>query len=155
MKISQTGISLICDFESLKLKAYPDPGTGGEPWTIGYGTTIYPNGEKVKKGDVITKEQAEKFLTYDIGVFENVINKHVNKYLNQNQFDALVSFIYNVGPTKFIKSTLLKKININPEDPLIYTEFQLWNKASGKVLNGLKRRRKSEADLYFQISQEI
>lgn len=157
MKTSQKGIDLIIYYEGIEFNAYPDPATkndpikNGEPWTIGIGTTVYPNGEKVKKGDVITKEQAIKFLEYDIRIFENVINTNVSKYLNQNQFDALVSFVYNVGPGNFKKSTLLKKINKNPNDPQVGLEFNQWTRANKKVMPGLVKRRKSEADLYFEL----
>lgn len=157
MYTSQNGLDLIIYFEGIVFKAYPDPGTKkdpvkkGEPWTIGIGTTVYPNGEKVKEGDVITKEQALNFLKYDVKSFENVINKSVSKYLSQNQFDALVSFVYNVGPTNFKKSTLLKKVNLDPNDPLIGMEFNQWTRANKKVLPGLVKRRRAEADLYFKI----
>lgn len=154
MRVSQKGIDLICSFEGLELKAYPDPATKndhikkGDPWTIGYGTTVYPNGEKVKQGDVITKEQAINFLKYDLGLFESVVSKSVTKYISQNQFDALVSFVYNVGPGNFKKSTLLKKININPNDPQIALEFNQWVRANKKVMEGLKKRRVKEWLLY-------
>lgn len=155
MRTSKKGLDLIIFWEKLELNAYPDPATKNDPWTIGYGTTIYPSGEKVKKGDIITKEQAMKFLEYDVRIFENIINTNVSKYINQNQFDALVSFVYNVGPGNFKKSTLLKKINSNPNEPTIFLEFGQFVKAGPKgkkkKMEGLVKRRKQEADLYFEL----
>lgn len=157
MSTSQNGLDLIIYYEGIEFTAYPDPGTKndpikkGEPWTIGIGTTVYPNGSKVKEGDVITKEQAINFLKYDVKCFENIINTNVTKYLTQNQFDALVSFVYNIGGTNFKKSTLLKKVNLNPNDPMIAIEFNQWTRANKRVLPGLVKRRKAEADLYFKI----
>ena len=140
-------ISLIKKFEGLVLKAYKDP-VG--IWTIGYGTIRYPNGEKVKQGDSITKQQAEDYLRSDVVKFEKEITKLVKKSLTQNQFDALVSFTYNLGSTNLSKSTLLEKINKDPDDPSIRLEFIKWNKAGGKELLGLTRRRIEESDLYFK-----
>ena len=140
MKTSDKGIGLIKRFEGLRLKAYLCP--AGKP-TIGYGHT-----KDVKLGDVITEEEAEQLLLEDLIVVENEINKH-NLDINQNQFDALVSFVYNVGQGNFERSTLLKKIKSNPNDLSIRNEFMRWIYADGKPLNGLKKRRKMEADLYF------
>lgn len=140
MKTSDNGIELIKRFEGLRLKAYLCP--AGKP-TIGYGHT-----KDVKLGDVITEEEAEQLLREDLIVVENEINRH-NLNINQNQFDALVSFVYNVGQGNFERSTLLKKIKSNPNDLSIRNEFMRWIYADGKPLNGLKKRRKMEADLYF------
>lgn len=150
MTISQKGIDLIKLFEGFEANAYPDPATGAEPWTIGYGST-YMNGDKVKKGDKITVEAAEKLLKHTIvSTYGNAIDANVKKPLTQNQYDALCSFVYNVGVGNFKRSTLLKKINVNPDDPAIINEFLKWNKAAGKPMVGLTKRRTAEAQLYFK-----
>lgn len=140
MKTSDKGIGLIKRFEGLRLKAYLCP--AGKP-TIGYGHT-----KGVKLGDVITEEEAEQLLLEDLIVVENEINKH-NLDINQNQFDALVSFVYNVGVGNFRTSTLLKKIKANPNDKTIANEFKRWVYSNGKRLPGLVKRREEEAKLYF------
>jgi lysozyme len=147
MNISPSGVALIKQFEGLRLKAYPDPGTGNEPWTIGYGTTVYPDGRKVKKGDVITKAQALEYLQHDTRRFANAVGQVVSVPLNQNRFDALVSFTYNVGISAFSRSTLLRKINAR-EYEAAEAEFDKWVYAAGKVLPGLVTRRKAEHDLF-------
>jgi len=155
--LNKDALNIIKSYEGLVLTAYPDPATKddpikkGEPWTIGYGTTIYPNGVKVKKGDKITEAQAIEYLQHDINTKRvPVVKSLVKKEINDNQFGALISFVYNLGEGNFKSSTLLKKINANPNDPSIADEFAKWNKANGKVLSGLTKRRKAEADLYFK-----
>lgn len=140
MKTSDNGIEFIKKHEGLRLKAYLCP--SGKP-TIGYGHT-----KGVKLGDVITEEEAEQLLREDLIVVENEINRH-NLNLNQNQFDALVSFVYNVGIGNFRSSTLLKKIKANPNDESIANEFKRWVYSNGKRLPGLVKRREEEAKLYF------
>ena len=140
MKTSNKGIDLIKKYEGLRLNAYLD---AVGVWTIGYGHTL-----NVKSTDVITKEQAECFLRQDVEFAEKEVNRH-NLNINQNQFDALVSFVFNLGAGNFARSTLLRKIKSNPTDPTIRKEFERWIYAGGKILNGLVRRRKEEADLYF------
>lgn len=146
MKTSQKGIELIKQFEGFRLKGYLD--SVNIP-TIGYGTTVYPNGEKVKLSDVISKKKAEEYLINDVKKFEDFVNKYVVSDVNQNQFDALVSFTYNVGPNNLQKSTLLKKVNKNPNDPSISKEFLKWVNAGGNKIQGLVNRRNEEAKLYF------
>lgn len=141
MKTSQQGIDLIKVHEGLRLNAYLCP--AGVP-TIGYGHT-----KNVKLGDKITSEQAEKFLIEDLVTSENEVNKH-NLNINQNQFDALVSFIFNVGVGNFRKSTLLKRLKANPNDRDIDVQFNKWIYGGGKILPGLVKRRKAEAELYFR-----
>ena len=145
MKTSETGINLIKEFESLRLKAYL---CSAKVWTIGYGHT-----KGVKKGDAITQDQAIDFLKEDLSDSENAVNSQ-NLVINQNQFDALVSFVFNIGAGAFKSSTRLRKAKINISDPTIANEFAKWNKATvnGKkvILNGLARRRKAESDLYFK-----
>ena len=146
MKTSQKGIELIKQFEGFRLKGYLD--SVNIP-TIGYGTTVYPNGEKVKLSDVISKEKAEEYLINDIRKFEDFVNRWVLSNITQNQFDALVSFTYNLGPSNLQKSTLLKKVNKNPNDPSISKEFSKWVNAGGNKIQGLVNRRDAEAKLYF------
>ncbi len=147
--INKATIDLIKSFEGLELKAYVDPATGGEPITIGYGTTYYPNGVKVKLGDIITADQATEYLQHDVEKFATKVKKLITSTVNDNQFGAITSFAYNVGTGNLAKSTLLKKVNANPADKLIVDEFMKWNKAAGKIMNGLTRRRAAEAKLYF------
>jgi len=150
-KISQAGIDLIKQFEGWSAKPYPDPATGNLPITIGYGNTFYENGTKVKMTDVvITKERGEALLRNSLIQFEQYVDSYCIDTVNQNQFDALVSFCYNLGPANLKYSTLLKKVNVNPNDPTIEAEFMKWTKASNKVLKGLVLRRQAEADLYFK-----
>lgn len=146
-RTSKDGIDLIKRFEGMELKAYPDPGSGGEPWTIGIGTTVYPAGKKVRPGDVITEAQAEEYLAHDLRRFEDAVNKFTGGVTTQPQFDALTSFAYNVGEEALRTSTLLRKHNEGDYDGAAQ-EFKRWNKASGKVLAGLTRRRAAEASLY-------
>ena len=140
MHTSPKGISLIKEFEGLRLKAYKCP---GGVWTIGYGHTA-----GVKPGMVITEEQAEQFLKEDLLIFEKAVNNQ-NLSINQNQFDALVSLIYNIGIGNFKKSTLLLKVRIDPGDNSIMDEFLRWVYSKGRVLPGLQRRRLAEVKLYF------
>lgn len=140
MKTSPKGIALIKEFEGLRLKAYKCP---GGVWTIGYGHTA-----GVKSGMVISEAQAEEYLKADLIVFERYLNGH-GLALNQNQFDALVSFIYNVGTGNFSNSTLLRKVRANPQDNSIMDEFLRWVYSKGRVLPGLQRRRLAEMKLYF------
>jgi len=140
MKTSQRGINLIKSFEGFRSKAYKCP---AGVWTIGYGST-----SNVREGMVISEQQAETMLRNDLMTAENAVNNQ-RLDINQNKFDALVSFVFNCGSGNFAKSTLLKRIKINPHDPSIYKWFAVWNKGGGKVLPGLVRRRKEEAELYF------
>lgn len=139
MRISQRGIDLIKSFEGLYLEAYKCP---AGVWTIGWGTT-----KGVTPGMKITKEKAEELLRADLVKFEAAVEKNVKVTINQNMFDSLVSFTYNLGEGNLKSSTLLKKLN--SEDYYgASQEFQRWNKAGGKVLNGLIRRREAERDLF-------
>lgn len=147
MKVGNKGLELVKKYEGCRLKAYADP--IGIP-TIGWGTIRYPNGQKVKLGDVITQAQADEYLMHELNIKGQQIAKHFhNVFLNQNQIDAILSFTYNVGVGALGKSTLLKKIKANQNDPSIELEFMRWNKAGGKILPGLVKRRQAEADLYF------
>jgi lysozyme len=146
-KLSLKGFELIKRFEGLKLKAYLCP--AGIP-TIGYGNTYYPNGKKVTLQDEpITQSIADKLLESLMPPYEKAVDSFCRDDINQNQFDALVSFAYNLGVGNLQKSTLIKKVNLNPIDVTIADEFLKWNKANGTVLKGLTTRRQAEADLYF------
>jgi lysozyme len=118
--------------------------------TISIGCTYYPDGIKVKMDDpIISEARATEIFLNVIKHFENSVDSFTRDDINQNMFDALVSFSYNLGANALKNSTLLKKINLNPNDPTIEKEFLKWNKSGGKVLAGLTKRRKAEADLYF------
>ena len=148
-RISQKGLNLIQRFEGLSLKPYKCP---AGIWTIGYGSTYYSNGKKVQANDKpISQAEATDLLIEVLKHYEHSVDSFCRDDINQNQFDALVSFCYNVGAGSLKSSTLLKKVNANPSDPAIALEFKKWNKGGGKVLKGLTERRKAEADLYVQL----
>ena len=140
MKTSHKGIALIKEFEGLRLKAYKCP---GGVWTIGYGHTA-----GVQPGMVISEAQAEEYLMADLIASEKYLND-LRLAINQNQFDALISFIYNVGTGNFSRSTLLRKVRANSQDNSIMDEFLRWVYSKGRVLPGLQRRRLAEMKLYF------
>jgi GH24 family phage-related lysozyme (muramidase) len=148
MKLSDNGKKLIHGFEGIRLKAYKAVPTETY-WTIGYGHY----GSDVKEGMTITKEKANELFEKDIARFEKAVNEAVKVEINQNMFDALVSFSYNVGVGAFQTSTLLEKLNkgdfIGASE-----EFKRWNKSSGKVLNGLVRRRTMEMELFRKAVSE-
>jgi len=136
-------------FEGYKAKAYLCP--ANVP-TIGFGSTMHKDGTKVKLSDTINEQQAEELLMWEL---KNKSNALHGLNLNQNQFDSLLSFIYNLGIGAFANSTLRKKVLVNANDPAIKAEFMKWNKArvGGQLieLKGLTRRRTAEAELYFKI----
>lgn len=150
MTVSQRGIELIKQFEGFRVNAYLDQ--VGVP-TIGYGTIRYMSGQRVKMGDKIDQNRAEDELRHHVKERIPMINAAVKSCLNQNQYDSIVSFVYNLGIGAFRSSTLLRKININPDDPTIRDEFMKWNK--GRIngvltpLPGLTARRRTESNLYF------
>lgn len=156
MKLSKQGLELIKGYEGLRLEAYPDPGTGGAPWTIGYGTTAW-----VEPGMVITEEQAEELLLKDVRAFEDAVNRLMPISLSQSEFDALVSFTYNVGVYALESSTLRRRLMAGEPRCWVYQkEMPRWNKGGSGVLPGLTRRRQEEADLaclgyLSQPAQEI
>ena len=148
MKIDKIGIDLIKKFEGCSLKPYLCP---AKIPTIGFGNTYYSNGVRVTmKDSPITKEEANELLIDLLEDFEIGVSKQVKSKITQNQFNALVSFSYNVGLSNLKSSTLLKKVNLNPNDLTIVEEFMKWNKGGGKVLNGLIERRKLESIIYFR-----
>lgn len=142
MQTSEAGISLIKRFEGCRLKAYSDiVGV----YTIGYGHT-----GGVKLGTIITEEEAEALLKRDLKRFELSIARLITRRLTQNQFDALVSFCFNLGAGALQRSTLRQKIN-RMEDSEVPAEFMKWSKAGGRVVPGLLRRRKAEAEFYAAL----
>lgn len=141
-----SGQKFLSDLEGVRYTSYKD--TGGV-WTIGRGIIRYEDGKKVQPGDTITKEREQKLFMNTLQGYVDNVNKNVKISLKQNQFNALVSFCYNVGIGAFNKSTLLKKVNINPNDKEIRAQFMRWIYDNGKPILGLKNRRKKEADLYF------
>ncbi|HHE8508311.1 TPA: lysozyme [Citrobacter freundii] len=148
MQTSEKGIKNIKDFEGCSLTAYPDPGTGGAPWTIGYGWTHPVDGKPIKPGMTIKQETADRLLKTGLVSYENDVLKMAKVKLTQGQFDALVSFAYNVGSRALSTSTLLRKLNAGDYAGAA-DEFLRWNKAGGKVMNGLTRRREAERALFL------
>ncbi|UHT64273.1 lysozyme [Acinetobacter lwoffii] len=146
MHVSPSGVDLICNFEGLRLKAYDD---GVGVWTIGFGTTKYPNGIRVKKGDTCTLDQAKAYMQNDLKSFEQTVNNTVKVPLNQNQFDALVSLAYNIGSTAFKNSTLVKRLNEGNYNAAA-NQFNVWVNAGGKRMQGLVNRRAAERTLFLK-----
>ena len=146
MHVSPSGVDLICNFEGLRLKAYDD---GVGVWTIGFGTTKYPNGIRVKKGDTCTLDQAKAYMQNDLKSFEQTVNNTVKVPLNQNQFDALVSLAYNIGSTAFKNSTLVKRLNEGNYNAAA-NQFNVWVNAGGKRMQGLVNRRAAESTLFLK-----
>jgi len=139
MKTSAEGVALIKKFEGCKLQSYL---CSADVWTLGFGHT-----RGVKEGDSCTQEQAEQTLVDDLFEFEKYVHKHVNVALDQNQFDALVAWTFNLGPTNLRESTLLKRVNEERFSD-VPTEIRRWNRAGGEVVQGLVRRRAAEALLW-------
>lgn len=141
MKASSKAINLIKQSEKLKLTAYKCP---AGVWTIGWGHT-----KGVKMGQVITIQEANRMLCEDVAVCESAVNRLVKSSINQNKFDALVDFVFNLGAGNLASSTLLKLINNNPNDPAIKAQFMRWVHSGSKVLPGLVIRRERDVELYF------
>jgi lysozyme len=146
MQLNDKGKDLIKLFEGCKLVAYK---CSAAKDTIGYGNTFYENGTSVKPGDKITQERANELFEIIAKEFADKVAPLVKSLVTPNQFAALTSFAYNAGIGNLKSSTLLKKVNANPNDPSIALEFAKWDKAGGKVLAGLTKRRASESKLYF------
>jgi len=141
---SKKCIDLIKKYEGCQLKAYKCP---AGLWTIGFGNTFYEDGSKVKEGDVITQERAEKLLLNLLPKFADIVNKKIKVEINQNQFDALVSHTWNSGGS----DTLFKLINNKATEAEIRNWFETkYITANGKVLKGLVDRRKTESNLYYE-----
>ena len=139
MRISAEGLALIKKFEGCRLEAYQD---SVSVWTIGFGHT-----KEVNEGDACTREEAEGMLATELEEYEGYINDLVDVPLLQNQFDALVAWVYNLGPTNLRESTLLRVLN-EENYAQVPSEIKRWNRAGGNVLEGLVRRREAEALLF-------
>lgn len=144
MKPSKQCYDLIKKYEGYSGIAYLCP---AKVPTIGWGSTMYDNGEPVKIGDVISKDRAEELINYEVNHVARKLNA-LELGFNQNQFDAIVSFVYNIGITAFRKSTILRLISANPNDVEIAVQFGRWVYGGGKMLPGLIKRRKDEMELY-------
>lgn len=144
--ISEYGYELIRSFEGFRSKAYLD--TGGVP-TIAFGTIKYPNGQAVKMGDTCTKEQADQWLKNDCRWVDACLDKYIKVKVTQNQFDALASFVYNVGETAFSKSTMLSLLN-NGNVKGAASQFDRWVFDNGKRIEGLANRRSAEKALFLK-----
>lgn len=146
-KISNKGLELIKKYEGFRAKAYLCPSSVP---TIGFGSTYYEDGTKVKLTDpAITQERATELLMALLVSYEKVVDSYCVDTISQHQFDALVSFAYNCGNQALKNSTLLRKVNGNRMNPDITNEFLKWNKGGGRVIPGLTKRRQEEAELYF------
>ena len=143
MNPSENAYRIIEDFEGYSDKAYPDPGTLGFPYTIGFGHTT-----AVGPSDTCTREQAEAWLHEDVANAANAVNDYVTVPLTQNQFDALVSFTYNLGAHNLNRSTLLTKLNKGDIEGAA-DEFLKWDMAGGHVMAGLDKRRHRERELFL------
>lgn len=148
MRTSAKGRAAITQREGNKLTAYPDPATGGDPWTIGVGHTSAAGPPKVVKGMKITAADSDEILARDLKEVEKAVNESVKVRLSQNEFDALVSLAFNIGNGAFAKSTLVKKLNAGDRAGAA-DQFLVWNKAAGKVMKGLVTRRQDERSQFL------
>lgn len=147
MDTSKAGKDLIKQFEAFRGVPYLCP---ADVASIGYGTTIYPNGKKVKLSDkTITQEEGDALFDNTLTTYEKAVDKAVTVPLTQNQFDACVSLCYNIGQTNFATSTLVKMLNTGVSPTLIALQFLRWDKARGVTLAGLTRRRMAESELFL------
>ncbi|MEI7252823.1 lysozyme [Pectobacterium versatile] len=145
MQISANGINLIKQFEGCELSAYQD---SVGVWTIGFGWTQAVDGKPIRRGMKIDAATAERLLKTGVVQYERAVNQLVRVSITQNQFDALVSFTYNLGSRSLSTSTLLKNLN-GGDISGVAAEFMKWNRAGGKVLAGLTRRREAERALFL------
>ncbi|MEL4885699.1 lysozyme [Pectobacterium betavasculorum] len=145
MQISSNGINLIKQFEGCELTAYQD---AVGVWTIGYGWTQAVDGKSIRRGMTIDSATADRLLKTGVVQYEQAVNQLVKVAISQNQFDALVSFAYNVGTRSLSTSTLLRKLNAGDISGAA-DEFLRWNKAGGKELAGLARRRVAEREMFL------
>lgn len=162
MKTGKRGIALMHSFEECRLRAYPDPKTGGKPYTIGWGNTQYADGRPVGPNDVISQARADEEFAFDLITFEAMIDQAVKVPLTQNQFDALVSIVYNVGPGNKAKSGILRLKSGQPSTLLrllnagdykgAADQFDVWISKGSAVEKGLRRRRAAEKALFLDKS---
>ncbi|EFX85527.1 hypothetical protein DAPPUDRAFT_300287 [Daphnia pulex] len=154
--MTERGYTLIKCFEGLCLNAYRDV---GGIWTIGYGNTRWEDGRAVASGDTCTKARCDSLFNYWVDEsFAPAVDADIGSPspdVNQVQFEALVSFTYNVGTAAFHSSTLLKKVQANPNDPTIRDEFMKWVNVNGVPVQGLINRREKEADYYFSVDNSV
>jgi len=146
MQLNDKGKDLIKFYEGCKLVAYK---CSAAKDTIGYGNTFYENGTPVKPEDKISQERANELFEIIAKDFADKVKPLIKSTVTPNQFAALTSFAYNAGIGNLKSSTLLKKVNANPNDPTIALEFAKWVRANNKVLAGLEKRRAAESKLYF------
>lgn len=155
MHVSPTGIAFMHRWESCKLYAYLDI---GGVWTIGWGTTVYPNGKRVKEWDTCTQAEADAWFTSDLVRFERDVDSYITDQIFQPEFDALTSLCYNIGPQRFKTSTLRRRVNVDHNDPDIRRQFMAWHyddvNGDGHLdpVQGLWNRRHDEADMYFRVA---
>ncbi|AZA74550.1 lysozyme [Chryseobacterium indoltheticum] len=145
--LCKKAVDFVCDLEGFKEYAYKD---SGGVWTVGYGQTYFSGGKKVMQYDKIGKTESILFVQKKVEkIYYNIV-KRINRTLPENQYVALISFVYNVGETAFNRSTLLKFINMNREKIEIISEFKNWVYVKGVFVQGLLNRRLKESSLYFQ-----
>lgn len=144
MRLNQSGINLIKSFEKCKLEAYPDPITGGIPWTIGWGAT----GKNIKQGTVWTQAQADNDLVKRLNALCKQLQSLIKVDLTDDQFSAIVSLVYNIGIGNFDKSTIHKLLNAGGINS-VSCEFEKWDKVKGVEVEGLKTRRLAEKALFL------
>jgi lysozyme len=146
MKIGEKGLALIKEFEGCKLQSYKCP---AGVWTIGIGSTRYANGSPVKANQALPSEAAAlHILAQTLSPYEHAVNA-IGVELTQNEYDALVCLCYNIGSANLISSTLVRMLKAKEPKSEIAEQFLRWNKAGGKVLAGLTRRRNAEAELFL------
>ena len=154
-KVNKAGIDLIKSFEGLSLKPYPDPGSGAEPYTIGYGSTTYEDGDKVTLDDEnLTEVEALALLEFGVAKKATSVEKLITIPVNDNEFAAIVSFAYNCGIGNLSSSTLLKLLNAGADKDSVADQLLHWNKAAGKIMGGLTRRRQAERSLFLQPTED-
>lgn len=145
-RVNQEGLNLIKEFEGFRSQAYLCP---ANVWTIGYGNTFYQDGRKVKLGDRISEAEAERLLKITVESFADQVAKLITVPITNNQFAAIVSLTYNIGISAFARSTLLSMLNNRKNKQEVAIQFLRWDKAGGKTLAGLTRRREREMRLFL------
>ena len=150
--INAETLELIKEFEGCELKAYPDPGSrDGKPWTIGWGHTGGLSGPPVARGMTITQAQADEYLVNDLEAVGKIVDKYVKTFLNDNQYGALISFVFNIGEGQFAKSSVLKFVNEGKLNE-VPGRMALYRLNDGKVMKGLVRRRTAEGALWMKVT---
>jgi lysozyme len=144
VKINEAGLTLIKSFESLELQSYPDPATSAEPWTVGYGHT----GPEVHPGMTITEAEADAILAADVQAVEHCVSEAVGQHVNENEFSSCVSLAFNIGCKAFRASTLARMLR-EGQNEAAADQFLRWNKAAGREMAGLTRRRRAERELFL------